>query len=144
MLLDVAGSELVLIAAVALVVLGPEELLPLMRRMGRWIGKVQGQINHWRWQLHNESIIESGLGIDPRLDPLADTPKPALKSASKPASKPAPKTAEKVGGKLPTKTAVKPTTKPIPKSTTNPTSKAASSQSKAAPKKPQSSDKPSK
>ena len=139
MLLDVAGSELVLIAAVALVVLGPEELLPLMRRMGRWIGKVQGQINHWRWQLHNESIIESGLGIDPRLNPMADTPKPALKSASKPA----PKTAEKVGGKLPTKTAAKPTTKPILKSTTNPTSKAASSQSKAAPKKPQSSDKPS-
>jgi Sec-independent protein translocase protein TatA len=131
MLLDVAGSELVLIAAVALVVLGPEELLPLMRRMGRWIGKVQGQINHWRWQLHNESIIESGLGIDPRLDPLADTPKPA------------PKTAEKVRGKLPTKTAAKLTTKPIPKSTINPTPKAASSQSKAAPKKPHSPDKPS-
>ena len=140
MLLDVAGSELVLIAAVALVVLGPEELLPLMRRMGRWIGKIQGQINHWRWQLHNESIIESGLGIDPRLDPLADTPKPALKSASKPAPKPAPKTAEKVGGKLPTKTAAKPTTKP----TTNLTPKAASSKSKAAPKEPQSPDKTSK
>ena len=123
MLLDVAGSELVLIAAVALVVLGPEELLPLMRRMGRWIGKVQGQINHWRWQLHNESIIESGLGIDPRLDPLADTPKPALKSASKPAPK----------------TAAKPTTKP----TTNLTPKAASSKSKAAPKEPQSPDKTS-
>ena len=135
MLLDVAGSELLLIAAVALVVLGPEELLPLMRRMGRWMGKIQGQINHWRWQLHNESIIESGLGIDPRLDPMADTPKPV----SKPAPKLVAKTAEKVGGKLPTKTAAKPTTKP----TTNLTPKAARTKSKAAPKKPQSLDKTS-
>lgn len=119
MLLDVAGSELLLIAAVALVVLGPEELLPLMRRMGRWMGKIQGQINHWRWQLHNESIIESGLGIDPRLDPMADTPKPV--------SKPAPK--------LAAKTAAQPTTKS--------TTKAASTKSKAAPKKPQSLDKTS-
>jgi hypothetical protein len=128
MLLDVAGSELVLIAAVALVVLGPEELLPLMRRMGRWMGKIQGQINHWRWQLHNESIIESGLGIDPRLDPMADTPKPV----SKPAPKLAAKTAEKVGGKQPTKTAAKPTTK------------AGSDKAKVAQKKPQSLDKTSK
>lgn len=131
MLLDVAGSELVLIAAVALVVLGPEELLPLMRRMGRWMGKIQGQINHWRWQLHNESIIESGLGIDPRLDPMADTPKPVPKVASKLVAK----TAEKVGGKLPTKTAATPTTKP--------TTKAGSDKAKAAPKKPQSLDKTS-
>ncbi|MBU3655373.1 MAG: hypothetical protein FGM23_03315 [Alphaproteobacteria bacterium] len=123
MLLDVAGSELVLIAAVALVVLGPEELLPLMRRMGRWMGKIQGQINHWRWQLHNESIIESGLGIDPRLDPMANTPKPVSKPASK----------------LAAKTAAQPTTKP----TTEPTTKAGSTKSKAAPKKPQSLDKTS-
>ncbi|MBM3602721.1 MAG: hypothetical protein FJX22_02935 [Alphaproteobacteria bacterium] len=93
MLLDVAGSEIVLVAVVALVVLGPEELLPLMRRIGRWMGKIQGQINHWRWQLHNESIIESGLGIDPRLDPMAETPKPVDKPSPKTVAKDTPKLA---------------------------------------------------
>jgi Sec-independent protein translocase protein TatA len=70
---DIAGSELLLTAAVALIVLGPEELLPLLRKTGRIIGKLQAQVNHWRWQLHNESIIESGVGIDPRLQPTPPT-----------------------------------------------------------------------
>ena len=42
------GSELVVIAVVALVVIGPKELPRVMRMVGQWIGKAQRMSRHVR------------------------------------------------------------------------------------------------
>jgi sec-independent protein translocase protein TatB len=41
-------SELLVIAMVALVVIGPKDLPRVMRQVGRWIGKAQGMARHFR------------------------------------------------------------------------------------------------
>jgi sec-independent protein translocase protein TatB len=45
---DIAPSELLLLAVVALVFIGPKDLPKVMRVVGRWIGKVRGMANHFR------------------------------------------------------------------------------------------------
>lgn len=47
-MLDVAWPELIVIGAVALVVIGPKDLPKIMRVMGRWTGKAQRALRHWR------------------------------------------------------------------------------------------------
>src|SRR4051812_49931651 len=41
-------SELLVIAMVALVVIGPKDLPRVMRQVGRWIGRAQGMARHFR------------------------------------------------------------------------------------------------
>src|SRR3954447_874040 len=41
-------SELLVIAMVALVVIGPKDLPRVMRQVGRWVGKAQGMARHFR------------------------------------------------------------------------------------------------
>jgi len=48
MLPDVGGTELILIAAVALIVVGPKDLPVLMRKVGRVIGKMRAMANEFR------------------------------------------------------------------------------------------------
>lgn len=48
MLPDVGGTELVLIAAVALIVVGPKDLPMLMRKVGQFIGKMRAMANEFR------------------------------------------------------------------------------------------------
>ena len=45
---DIAPSELLLVAVVALLVIGPKDLPLALRAMGRWIGKVRRMSNHFR------------------------------------------------------------------------------------------------
>lgn len=45
---DVAPTELLLIAAVALIVIGPKDLPSVMRAVGRWVGKARGVASHFR------------------------------------------------------------------------------------------------
>ena len=45
---DVAPSELLLVAIVALLVIGPKDLPLALRAMGKWIGKVRRMSNHFR------------------------------------------------------------------------------------------------
>jgi sec-independent protein translocase protein TatB len=52
---DVGFSELVLIALIALLVLGPERLPPLIRTTGRWIGRAQRLVRELKTQLENET-----------------------------------------------------------------------------------------
>jgi sec-independent protein translocase protein TatB len=48
MLPDIGGSELLIIAAVALIVVGPKDLPILMRKIGQFIGKMRGMASEFR------------------------------------------------------------------------------------------------
>jgi sec-independent protein translocase protein TatB len=45
---DVGASELLLIAVVAVVVIGPKDMPGAMRQAGRWIGKARKMSSHFR------------------------------------------------------------------------------------------------
>lgn len=45
---DVAPTELLLVAVVALVVIGPKDLPKAMRFVGKWVGKARGMARHFR------------------------------------------------------------------------------------------------
>ncbi len=45
---DIASSELLLVAIVALVVIGPKDLPRLMRVVGQWVGKAKGVARQFR------------------------------------------------------------------------------------------------
>ena len=45
---DVAPTELLLVAAVALIVIGPKDLPKVMRAVGKWVGKVRGVARQFR------------------------------------------------------------------------------------------------
>lgn len=47
-MLDVAPTELLLVAFVALVVIGPKDLPRVMRVVGNWVGKARGMARHFR------------------------------------------------------------------------------------------------
>lgn len=72
---DIAPTELLIVAIVALVVIGPSELPKLMRTVGQWVGRAKGMARHFRtgidtmireaeleemekkWQADNERIM---------------------------------------------------------------------------------------
>lgn len=57
---DVAPTELLLVAVVALVVIGPKDLPRAMRVVGQWVGKARGMARHFRSGFDN-MIRESEL-----------------------------------------------------------------------------------
>jgi sec-independent protein translocase protein TatB len=83
---DVAPTELLLVAVVALVVIGPKDLPRAMRFVGQWVGRARGMARHFRsgidemirqseleemekkWREENERIMREFPTID---DPLA-------------------------------------------------------------------------
>jgi len=48
MLPDIGGTELLVIAAVALIVVGPKDLPVLLRKLGQFVGKIRGMANEFR------------------------------------------------------------------------------------------------
>jgi Tat protein translocase TatB subunit len=81
---EVGFSELLLIFAIALVVLGPQKLPKLAQQVGRWVGRARAMARQFREQLEEEAHnLETKMNIDPGID-TSLTPKPA------PASEPAP------------------------------------------------------
>ena len=78
---DIAPTELLLVAIVALLVIGPKDLPRLMRTVGHWVGRARGVARHFRsgfdammreaeleemerkWREENERIM--------RLNPMA-------------------------------------------------------------------------
>ncbi|WP_066568637.1 Sec-independent protein translocase protein TatB [Snodgrassella sp. CFCC 13594] len=52
---DLGFSELLLIAAVALVVLGPERLPKVARMAGLWVGRIQNFISNVKTDLSNQA-----------------------------------------------------------------------------------------
>jgi sec-independent protein translocase protein TatB len=83
---DIGYSELLLIAVVALVVIGPKDLPNVMRTVGKWVGKARGMARHFRsgidtmmreaeleemekkWREDNERIMRE----HPLAEPLGD------------------------------------------------------------------------
>lgn len=82
---SVAPSELLIVAIVALVVIGPKDLPKVMRWVGQWVGKARAMARHFRsgidtmmreaeleemeakWRAHNEAIMKAypDLGVGP-------------------------------------------------------------------------------
>jgi sec-independent protein translocase protein TatB len=74
---EVGFSELLLIFALALVVLGPERLPKLAQQVGRWVGRARAMARQFREQLDEEAHnLETKMNIDPGVDTSMD-PKPA-------------------------------------------------------------------
>ena len=55
---DIGLPELLLIAAVTLVVLGPEELPRVMLKIGRFVGSLKRQLGHWQDELERAAAEE--------------------------------------------------------------------------------------
>ncbi|HEX8572652.1 MAG TPA: Sec-independent protein translocase protein TatB [Allosphingosinicella sp.] len=86
---DIGYSELLLIAVVALIVIGPKDLPKVMRTVGHWVGRARGMARHFRsgidtmmreseleemekkWREENERILRDHPFADPLADPLA-------------------------------------------------------------------------
>jgi len=94
-------SELLIVAVLALIVIGPKELPATLRTVGRWVGKVRGMARHFtsgietmmreaeleemekQWREENERIMREfptvidaeGAPVRPTL-PFADAPPP--------------------------------------------------------------------
>jgi sec-independent protein translocase protein TatB len=104
------SGELLIIAVVALVVIGPKDLPRVMRTVGQWIGRARGMAKHFRvgldtmmreaelddleksWQATNDQIMREHPYPAPEKDwaepvpalegePGAEAPPPALPSA---------------------------------------------------------------
>jgi sec-independent protein translocase protein TatB len=88
---EVGFSELLLIFALALVVLGPEKLPKLAQQVGRWVGRARAMARQFRDQLEEEAHnLETKVSIDPGIDTSLD-PKPRTQPQSPgPAPEPAP------------------------------------------------------
>ncbi|MEQ1725731.1 MAG: Sec-independent protein translocase protein TatB [Sphingopyxis sp.] len=92
---DVAPTEMLVVAIVALLVIGPKDLPKAMRFVGKWVGKARGMARHFRsgidtmmreaelddlekqWRNHNESIMRAypdvaGGAAGPVLPPPSD------------------------------------------------------------------------
>ena len=73
---EVGFSELLLIFALALVVLGPEKLPKLAQQVGRWVGRARAMARQFRDQLEEEAHnLETKVSVDPGIDTSLD-PKP--------------------------------------------------------------------
>jgi sec-independent protein translocase protein TatB len=87
-------SELLLIAIVGLVVIGPKDLPRVMRQVGRWVGRAQTMARHFRtgidtmmreaeleemekkWREENERIMADHPLIAPPADEMLAAPAP--------------------------------------------------------------------
>ena len=87
---DIAPSEFLLIAIVAIVVIGPKDLPMALRTAGRWIAKVRRVSNHFRsgietmireaemedmerkWREQNAAIMAATPAADPAALPAVD------------------------------------------------------------------------
>lgn len=81
-MLDIGFSKILVIAALALIVLGPDKLPQVARTIGRWAGRARAMARQFRDQLETEA---EGLNLNPKVTP---TPAPSAEPA--PSATPAP------------------------------------------------------
>jgi len=105
---DIGASELLLIAIVAIIVIGPKDMPLALRTAGRWMGKVRKVSNHFRsgietmireaemeemekkWKEQNERIMAENPGGEIKEGALPEkTPEQVLKEADAPVMTPA-------------------------------------------------------
>jgi sec-independent protein translocase protein TatB len=71
---EVGFSELLLIFAIALIVLGPQRLPKLAQQVGRWMGRARAMARQFREQLEDEaSSLERNMSIYPGIDTSMDS-----------------------------------------------------------------------
>lgn len=106
---DIAPTELLLVALVALVVIGPKDLPRAMRFVGHWVAKARGMARHFRagmdemvrqaeldemekkWKAENERIMREHPTPDADPPAPATTEQPVLMTPiAAPAADPAP------------------------------------------------------
>ena len=68
---DIGFSEILLISVLALIVLGPERLPGVVRRVGRWVGRARAMARQFQEQLEEEMDLEE---TRKRPSPLAPDP----------------------------------------------------------------------
>lgn len=91
---DIASTELLLVALVALLVIGPKDLPKVLRVVGKWVGKARGVAAQFRsgfdemvrqseleemeqkWKAENERIMREH-PADPRDEVVGDDVRPA-------------------------------------------------------------------
>ena len=91
---DIAPTELLVVALVALVVIGPKDLPKVMRTVGHWVGRARGMARHFRsgvdamireaeleemekkWRAENERIMREYPALPDAIDP-APPPAPS-------------------------------------------------------------------
>ena len=91
---DIAPTELLIVAIVALVVIGPKDLPRVMRTVGRWAGKARGMARHFRsgidtmmreaeleemearWKAENERIMREHPALPEQADERVLPPPP--------------------------------------------------------------------
>jgi sec-independent protein translocase protein TatB len=91
---DIGYSELLIIAVVALIVIGPKDLPRVMRTVGQWVGRARGMARHFRsgidtmmreselqemekkWREDNERIMREHPGAVGAWDSAAGMPAP--------------------------------------------------------------------
>jgi sec-independent protein translocase protein TatB len=85
----VDSSELIVVAVIALIVIGPKDLPKAMRVVGHWVGRARGMARHFRsgfdtmmreaeleemekkWRDENERILRDHPFAEPMADPSA-------------------------------------------------------------------------
>lgn len=66
----IAPSEFLLICLIGLMILGPERLPVVARKIGSWMGKARQMTRSLQRQLEEETSVKKNFGIDPKdLDP---------------------------------------------------------------------------
>ncbi len=98
-MLDIGGLELLLIAVVALLVIGPERMPEALRTLGLWLGRLRRSftsvkneiekeigMDEVRRQLHNESVMEQMKRIEEEVqnsvNPDFNDPHPTREAAT--------------------------------------------------------------
>ena len=95
---DIAPTELLIVAIVALVVIGPKDLPRVMRTVGHWVGRARGMARHFRsgldtmmreaeleemekkWKAENDRIM--------REHPLVPEPQDEIRPLGRPPGEP--------------------------------------------------------
>jgi sec-independent protein translocase protein TatB len=105
---DIAPSELIAVAVIALLVIGPKDLPRVMRVVGQWVGKARGMARHFRsgfdnmireaeledmekkWKEENERIMQAypTSALIENSTPIENVPAPSTDPA--PVAEPAP------------------------------------------------------
>ena len=92
---EVGFTELLLIFALALVVLGPEKLPKLAQQVGRWVGRARAMARQFRDQLEEEAHnLETKVNIDPGIDTSLDPKSGPQAAQPTPSAPPAPPAAD--------------------------------------------------
>ncbi len=62
----IAPSEFLLICLIALLILGPERLPVVAKKVGGWVGRARQMTRSLQRQLEDEMSVEKNLGFDPK------------------------------------------------------------------------------